>query len=292
MLMKKNIDDSKIVSEIYQSDKLKRYSIFIIGVVLQALAFNIFIFPSNLVFGVSGIAIVLNKIFQINPSSMILLMNIILIIASFTYLGANTTKKTIVGSILYPLLVFITSSIPTYIDLGNTEPVIIALSGAVLYGIGTGLVFKAGYTTGGSDVLKQIVSKYSKKSIGQSTIYVEGVIVTCGLLVCGVQSLIYSVISLAIISFLTDKVILGVSGYKTFQIITTKEDEIKHYIIHQLKHGVTIINSQGGFSERKKRIILCTIPTKEYFLLKEGILKIDEKAFFIVTDTYEVKGGA
>lgn len=292
MLMKKNIDDSKIVSEIYQSDKLKRYSIFIIGVVLQALAFNIFIFPSNLVFGVSGIAIVLNKIFQINPSSMILLMNIILIIASFTYLGANTTKKTIVGSILYPFLVFITSSIPTYIDLGNTEPVIIALSGAVLYGIGTGLVFKAGYTTGGSDVLKQIVSKYSKKSIGQSTIYVEGVIVTCGLLVCGVQSLIYSVISLAIISFLTDKVILGVSGYKTFQIITTKEDEIKHYIIHQLKHGVTIINSQGGFSERKKRIILCTIPTKEYFLLKEGILKIDEKAFFIVTDTYEVKGGA
>lgn len=285
-------DDSKIINEIYQDDKLERYSLFIIGVVMQALAFNIFIFPSDLVFGVSGIAIVLNKMFQINPSSMILLMNVLLIVASFVYLGTKVTSKTIVGAILYPVLVALTANVVNYIDLGSTESVIIAISGAVLYGIGTGLVFKTGYTTGGSDVLKQIVSKYSKKSIGQATIYVEGVIVTCGLLVCGVQTLIYSIISLVIVGILTDKVILGFSGYKTFQIITTKEHEIKHYIINQLKHGVTIINSQGGFSGGKKSIIMCTIPTKEYFLLKEGILKIDEEAFFIVTNTYEVKGGA
>ena len=94
-----------------------------------------------------------------------------------------------------------------------------------------------------------------------------------------------------VISVLTDKVILGISKYKTFQIVTHKEKEVKQFILNQLHHGVTILESHGGYTGKEKKIILCTIPTKRYFLLKEGILKIDNKAFFIVTDTYEVEGG-
>lgn len=290
MFFKNVFDDNKIVQEIYNSDRLKRYTIFILGVILQALAFNIFILPSDMVFGVSGISVILNAIFSINPAYIILVANLLLIVASLVYLGKEVTSYTIVGAILYPVLVEITSFIPSYIDLGQTEPVIIALTGAVLYGFGTGMVFKGGYTTGGTDVLKQIVSKYAKKSVGQSTLYVEGIIVTFGIFIFGWQSFIYSVISLAIISTITDKVMLGVNEYKSFQIITAKEKEIKQYILNQLHHGVTIIDSKGGFADSHKYLLLCTVPTKEYFLLKEGILRIDKDAFFIVTDTYEVKG--
>lgn len=291
MIFKKAFNSEKIVSDIYKGNRLKRYSIFISGVLLQALAFNIFILPSDMVFGTSGIAIVLNYIYQIPPALLILLMHIILIIASFTYLGINKTKKTIIGSLLYPLFTFLTTPLVKYIDLGSTETAIIAITGAVIYGFGTGLVFKAGYTTGGSDVLKQIVSKYGKKSLGSATIYVEGVIVTIGLFVFGWQSFIYSVISLIIIGNITDKVIIGISEYKTFQIITEKDKEINDYILNQMHHGVTIISGIGGFTGDKKKLLLCTIPTKEYFLLKEGITHIDDKAFFIVTDTYEVSKG-
>ncbi len=291
MLFKNTFDDSKIVKEIYNSAKFKRYSVFMIGVFLQALAFNIFILPSHMVFGVSGVAVVFESIFHINPAYVIFLGNILLIIASLVYLGKEVTGRTILGSILYPLLVQITAFIPNYIDLGDTEPVIIALTGAVIYGFGIGLVLKEGFSTGGSDVLKQIVSKYGKKSMGQATMYVEGIIVLAGVFVFGWQSFIYSVISLAIMTILTDKVILGISHYKTFQIITTKEKEVKQFILNQLHHGVTMIDSHGGFTGDRRKIMLCTVPTKEYFLLKEGIMHIDKNAFFIVTDTYEVKGG-
>lgn len=291
MFFKSAFDDNKIIQQIYHNDRLKRYTLFIIGVILQAVAFNVFILQSNMAFGVSGIAVVLNAIFGITPAYIILLANLLLIVASFVYLGKNVTSKTIVGSLLYPLLVELTVFLPDYVDLGTTEPVIVALSGAVLYGVGTGLVFKAGYTTGGSDVIKQIISEYGKKSIGQATIYVEGVIVTLCLFVFGWQSFIYSILSLFVISLITDNVILGISKYKTFQIITSREKEVKQFILNQLHHGVTILDSHGGFTGDKKKIMLCTIPTKEYFVLKEGILQIDKDAFFIVTDTYEVRGG-
>ena len=291
MFFKSAFDDNKIIQQIYHNDRVKRYTLFIIGVLLQAVAFNVFILQSNMAFGVSGIAVVLNEIFGITPAYIILVANLLLIVASFVYLGKNVTSKTIVGSLLYPLLVELTVFLPNYVDLGTTEPVIVALSGAVLYGVGTGLVFKAGYTTGGSDVIKQIISEYGKKSIGQATIYVEGIVVTLCLFVFGWQSFIYSIISLFVTSMITDNVILGISKYKTFQIITTKEREVKQFILNQLHHGVTILDSHGGYTGEKKKIMLCTIPTKEYFVLKEGILQIDKEAFFIVTDTYEVRGG-
>ncbi len=291
MLLKNTFDDKKIVKEVYSNDRLKRYTLFFLGVLIQAIAFNVFILPSHMSFGVSGIAVVLKQLIGVNPSFVILLANILLVIASFVYLGKSVTSKTIVGSILYPLLVEFTVFLPGVINLGDTEPVIIALSGAVLYGIGCGFVFKTGYTTGGSDVLKQIISQYGKKSMGQATLYVEGCVVTLCLFVFGWQAFIYSIISLYVISVLTDKVILGISKYKTFQIVTHKEKEVKQFILNQLHHGVTILESHGGYTGKEKKIILCTIPTKRYFLLKEGILKIDNKAFFIVTDTYEVEGG-
>lgn len=288
MLLKKVLDDNDIIKQIYKSGRLTRYIIFVVGVVMQALAFTVFILPSNMVFGVSGISVMLKAVFGINPAYMIMLMNILLIIASFVYLGSDVTKYTIVGALLYPILVEVTGSFPSYIDLGSTEPVIIALTGAALYGLGTGLVFRAGYTTGGTDVLKQIVSKYTKKSMGQSTLYVEGIIVTFGVFTFGWQSFIYSVISLAIISVITDKIMLGISEYKSFQVVTTKEKEIKKFILNELHHGVTIVDSKSGITDTHRYILFCTVPTKEYFILKEGILRIDNEAFFIVTDTYEV----
>ena len=290
MFLNKVFDDSKIVYDIYNNKKVRRYIWFITGVIFQAIAFNIFILPSNMVFGVSGVSIVIKALLGINPAYMILIINILLIVASLAFLGKDVTKYTVMGAILYPVLVELTSAIPSYIDLGATEPVIIAITGAALYGLGTGMVFRAGYTTGGTDVLKQIVSKFTNKSVGASTLYVEGVIVTFGIFVFGWQSFIYSVISLAIISFITDKVMLGISEYKSFQIITSKEKEIKQFINNQLNRSIVMVESKSGHIDKHKYLLFCTVPTKEYFLLKEGITRIDEDAFFIVTDTYEVNG--
>ena len=101
----------------------------------------------------------------------------------------------------------------------------------------------------------------------------------------------YSIIALYIISMLTDKVILGISNSKTFYIITTHETSIKKFLLMNLCHGLTVLDGRGGYTGDNKKVIMCTVPTKEYFVVKEGIKNIDSEAFFLVTDAYEVAGG-
>ena len=98
----------------------------------------------------------------------------------------------------------------------------------------------------------------------------------------------YGIIVLYIISLLTDKVMLGVSQSKAFYIITEKEIEVKKYLLSLINGGVTLTNVQGGYSNDKKTLILCVIPTRSYYLVKEGLKTIDPKIFFLATDAYEV----
>ena len=87
-----------------------------------------------------------------------------------------------------------------------------------------------------------------------------------------------------------DKVLLGISNNKAFYIITTKEKEIKEYIMNDLKHSITTFDVKGGFLDNKRRVLLTVIPSREYYKLTEGIKEIDEEAFFVVTDSYQVEG--
>lgn len=292
MLFKKRKNEKLILEQIYSKTRLIRYSQFIIGLLLVSVAFNAFILPNDIVYGVSGIGVILNKTLNISPSLVILIGGIALLILSFIVLGKEKTKNSIVGSLLYPVFVELTSWIVKYIDLGSTETVVVVLFGAVISGVGFGLIFKSGFTTGGTDILNQIVSEKAKVSIGKSMIFTDGVIIVSSLFVFGWQKFIYSIINMYIISVMTDKVILGISSSKTFYIITEREDEVKKFILDYLSHGITVLEARGGYTNSKQKVIMCTIPTKEYFKAKEGIHVIDKEAFFIVTDAYEVYGGA
>lgn len=292
MLFKKRKSEKLILEQIYSKTRLIRYSQFIIGLLLVSVAFNAFILPNDIVYGVSGIGVILNKTLNISPSLVILIGGIALLILSFIVLGKEKTKNSIVGSLLYPVFVELTNWIVKYIDLGSTETVVVVLFGAVISGVGFGLIFKSGFTTGGTDILNQIVSEKAKVSIGKSMIFTDGVIIVSSLFVFGWQKFIYSIINMYIISVMTDKVILGISSSKTFYIITEREDEVKKFILDYLSHGITVLEARGGYTNSKQKVIMCTIPTKEYFKAKEGIHAIDKEAFFIVTDAYEVYGGA
>ena len=107
----------------------------------------------------------------------------------------------------------------------------------------------------------------------------------------GPMNLLYSIIVLYIISLMSDRVILGISDNKAFYIITEHEEAIKEYIFTNLGHSVTIFNAKGGFKKEKENVLLCVLPTRDYYKLKAGIHEIDKDAFFVVTDAYEVFGG-
>lgn len=282
----------RILEEIREKSKYKRLVRFIIGCFLVAIAYNLFLAPNDIVAGgVGGIAIILNELFKFDYSTVILIGNIILLIVSYIFLGKEKTRGSILGSLFFPICVKLTSDIGTYIDIDNSQLLLSAVFGGVLYGFGAGMIFKAGYTGGGTDILSQLINKYLKLSIGKSILCTDGTIVVLSSLVFGTNKLLYAIITLYIISLISDRVILGISDSKAFYIVTDEEQAIKEYILKYLNHGVTVFNAKGGFAKEKQTVLMCVLPTKDYYRLKEGISEIDPDAFFVVTDAYEVFGG-
>ena len=279
--------------EIKHKIKVKELTEFIFGCFLVALAFNLFMSPNNLVAGgISGLSLVLKHFFGLNPSMIISISNVFLIILSFLLLGKEKTKMSILGSILFPVFVSMTEHLSTYISFKESEMILIAIFGGVLQGIGAGLIFRAGYSTGGTDILNMIISKIFKISLGNSMFFTDGTIIVIGAFVFGFNHLMYSLIILYLISTLTDKVVLGISDSKAFYIITSKEKEVKTFVINELKHGVTEFKAKGGYNLENQTVLMSVIPTREYYKLKEGIHNIDKNAFFVAMDSYEVRGGA
>ncbi len=284
--------EKSLLKKIYKKNYVKRYIELILGVLIMGVSFNMFLLPHNFVYGgVSGLAIIIQEIFTINPALFIAISSIIILVISYFVLDKEKTTGSVLGSILYPIAVQLTSKVPLYLNFDSSQLLLSALFGGVLTGIGAGLIYKAGFTTGGTDIINQIICKYFKMSIGRATIFSNGLILLCGTFVFGVNNFMYGVIILYIISMLTDKVLLGISDSKAFYIVTEKEEQVKEYILNNLSHGVTIFQARGGYDNKKQKVLFCVIPTKEYFKLKEGIAAIDQKAFFVVTDAYEVYGG-
>jgi len=272
--------------------KVKRIIQFLIGCLIVSLSYNIFIAPNKLVpGGVGGIAVIINNLFGIQNSTTIFILNIFLLVLSFFILGKEKTRASILGSIIFPIFVRMTEHINIWVQIDTSKVLLSALFGGIMFGFGAGLIFKAGFTTGGTDIINQIISKYVKISIGKSMLCSDGLIVLSSGLFFGIDSMLYSIMILYCISIMADKVMLGISDNKMFYIITEKEDEIKDYIMKYLKHGVTIFQAKGGYKRKNENVLMTVLPTKDFYKLKEGINEIDEEAFFIVTDSYEVFGG-
>lgn len=292
MFLFKKRKAENILKIIYDKDKFKRSLEFLLGLFVLSLAYNIFILPNNIVYGVGGIGVIFKKIFNFDPSITMLVSNVILLILSYFCLGKSKTSHTILGSLLYPIFINITVHLSNLVTIGTNDILLLTIFGATLTGFGHGLIFKSGYTTGGTDILNQIFQKYFKVSLGNSMIFTDGVIIVCGVFVFGWANVMYSLISLYIISIMTDKVVLGISQSKAFYIVTEYPNEVKDFILTNISHGVTILDARGGYSNDKEKMLLCVVPTSMYFRLKEGINYIDENAFFVVTDSYETSGGS
>lgn len=272
-------------------DIVKKYVTLVIGLFLYALAYNMFLKPNDIVAGdVDGIANIFKSV--INPNLLITILCIFLLIISFPLLGVKTSMGSVIGTLLFPVFVTLTSNIAEYITIDTNDMLLIAIVAGIVRGVGYGLTFKMGFTTGGTDILNQIVAKYFHTSIGTAMLIVDGSIVISGGFVYGFDKMFYALIVLYLLSMLTDRIMLGISKSKAFYIITEEEEKVKDYIMNELNHGVTIIPVKGGYTKEKQKMLMCVIPTREYYRLKEGISNIDKDSFFVITDSYEVKGGA
>lgn len=294
-IFNKTTNTKEIIKLIFKKNRTKRYISLIIGIFLATFSYNLFLLPNNMVTGgVSGIAVILYKELNISPAMFILIANILLLVISFIFLGFKKTSGSIIGSLMFPFFLEITSKIIIEFDLltkfYHQDKLLVIFIAAMITSFGYGTILKEGFSTGGTDIINQITEKYFHVTLGTALILNDGLIVLSGLFFFGPVSVMYAILYLYIVSIIIDRVILGVSESKMMYIITEKELEIKEYVIETLDGGITIFNAKSG-TETKKSVLMCVIPTKNYYKLKEGILKIDKTAFFTTTDAYQVLGG-
>lgn len=267
---------------------------FVFGVFLYALCFNTFLIPNDLVVsGFSGVAIVTQKLFGWNNQIFIYVTNFVLLGLSFIFLNWKTTKKNIVGSIMFPLMITITNPIANFLNdkLIGDDFIIILLFSIILYGISSGLIYRSGFSTGGSDIIMQIINKYIKVGESKAMIVANSLIILLGMIVFGFDKGVYSFIILITSTYFIDKIMFGISDSKVFYIYTKRVRKIKKLILEDFKTGLTIIPSRGGYSQKHGHMIMCVVGNQDYYKFKERILEIDPNAFIIINKCYEVNGG-
>ena len=258
------------------------------------LCFNLFLTPNDLVVsGFSGVSIVMQKLFGWTPSVFLLIANVILLIICFIFLGWKTTKKNIIGSLLYPLMVSISLPVATFLSkyIVTEDFYLTLLFAVVLYGVSSGFIYRSGFTAGGSDIIMQLINKYCNVSESKALLVANGFIICSGMIVFGFTKAVYSFIILYCSTYFIDKIMFGISDSKLFYIYTRKTRAVKKLIFEEFKTGFTTIPGTGGYSHKNGVLIMCAVSNNDYYLLKNRILEIDPSAFIVIDKCYEVNGG-
>lgn len=258
-----------------------------LGAFILAMSVNLVFLPNQIVAGgASGLSIVLNELFGWNVALTLYAINIPLLILCFLLLGKEVGLKTIYGSLINPFFIAITASLPPL----TNNIFLAALYGGVLTGVGLGLVFRGNASTGGSAIISQIVNKYFNISLGVSVFVVDGIVIATAFFAFTQDAVLFSLISLFIIGRVVDRIQVGVLRSKNLFIISEKYEDIHQMFIKELDKGVTLLPIEGGYTQKKGKIIMTVIPEKEFMAIKEAILTIDETAFFVALDASEVNG--
>lgn len=268
-------------------DSIVEYMYVIVGAAIIAIGFNVFLLPNQVASGgVSGISTILHGLFGWNPGIVQYAFNIPLFIAGVLLLGKKFGIKSFIGTITLPFIVLLTNSWEPWTD----NPLLGALFGGIVVGLGIGLVFKGNASTGGTDLLAQIITKFTGLSLGTSVLLIDGVIAISAAIVFDLEKGLYALIGLYVTTKTIDIIQLGFSQSKMVYIITLKQDEVREAIYAEINRGVTKLPAIGGYTGEARPVLMVVVYQTEFTKLKQLIKSVDPSAFVIVSDAYEVLG--
>lgn len=264
------------------------YLLIFIGVLIMSIALKYFLAPNTIApGGVTGFAVVLEKTTKIPIYLTNLAINIPLFIFGARILGKSTAIKTLYSTLLLSLfLKFLPSIVLTH------DFLLSALFGGVLTGIGLGLVFKFGGTTGGTDLAGAILNRrFPTLSLATFMTLIDLFVVAfAGIVEKKIEISLYSVIAMYVSMKVIDLILEGVGYLKGFLIVTNKPNEISERLMVDLDRGVTLLKGKGMYSKTEKDVLLCAVYRSQFTAVKEIVKEVDPKAFVMVTEMYEVLG--
>lgn len=269
------------------------YLLIIVGTALMATAITSCFDAAGLVTGgFSGISILVKagtkslygKGIPLWVTNLVLNIPVFLLAAKIK--GIAFVKKALLGDLSLTVWLAV---LPAWKLSGDF--LLVALYGGLLQGVGIGLVFLGGGTTGGTDLLAAIIQNFMRHySIAQIMQFVDGAVVLVGMYVFGVERALYAIIAVYLVTKVSDGIIEGLKFSKSVYIITEKPDEVSRMVMEDLDRGITGISARGMYSGQDKLMLFCVVGKKELVHLKEMIDEIDPNAFVIVGDAREVHG--
>ena len=295
-----------------------------LGVFLMAMAYSILIDRNKLVIaGVGGIATILSNAItglKINSSFIILIINVVLLLIALIFVGKKFFLKTLYTSLIYPVYVFMFEKIILLLqdvvpDLSLTKEelavklsdiaigqnaanaimagsyLLVIIFGAVISGFGLGLALKKGASTGGVDIIQQILLDRFKIPFSISLLMIDGTIVTVAAIYFkDFFMILYGFLFIYLSGVVLDAIVFSGFNSRAVYIITSDPEAVKNKIYSVLERGVTEIYSRGGYRQEDKKMLVCVMSNNEFYKMKTLILEIDKRAFIFVARVSEVHG--
>ena len=267
--------------------KILEYVYVIVGSAIVGIAFNVFLLPNEVASGgVSGISTITKAVFDWKPAFVQWAFNLPLFIAGLIFLGFQFGFKTALGTVLLPLVVYLTEDW----DAWTLDPLLGALFGGIGVGLGLGTVFRGKASTGGTDLAAQIINKYSGLTLGTCVAIIDGMIVLSAAIVFDIERGLYALIGLYVTSKTIDLVQVGFGRSKMAMIITNRQEEIREGILNKIDRGVTKLSAYGGYTDDERPILMVVVDQREFTRLKQLVKSIDASAFVVTMDASEVLG--
>ena len=264
------------------------YGIIVLGTAIMAFAIkNIYDPVSMVTGGVSGLAIIFKEMWGVPLWLTNTLLNVPLFAAAYFIMGWKFIKRTLFATVLLSLFLYV---LPV-VNLTDSDMLLSALFGGILSGIGTGLLFLVGCTTGGTDMLAVLIQRaVPYYTVAQVMQVLDGMIVAAGALVFGITAALYAMIAIFCLAKVTDGIIEGLKFSKQAYIISDQYEEIAQAVMSRMGRGVTSLEARGMYSGQEKKVLFCVVSKKELVELRQITAEFDPRAFMIVNDAREVFG--
>lgn len=274
--------------------KINGLLMILLGNFIVACSVSFFILPNDILTGgVAGVSVALKPLLPINPVITIDILTVGLFVVGAILLGKRFAMKSIISTICYPACITFLSYVVTLFPEGTfVMPAYVAtIYAGVVTGIGLGIVFRVGASTGGMDILALVLHKYLKIPEGTSVMIVDSLTVLLGVLTYGLTPALIGIMSVFVCGVAIDKtVMLGMQSAKNVMIISNEWKQIRRILLETVDRGVTILDGNGGYTQAMRPVLMCVIKQKQYPLLEASVLEIDPKAFIIVNDVHQVHG--
>lgn len=274
-------------------ETLKMYLIITVGTLMVASGVYFFKFPNNFsTGGVSGISVILGHLSpNLSAGSYVLIINIILLIVGFIFIGTSFGVKTVYSSLLMSFSIWGLEKICPMTSPMTDQPFLELSFAVLLPAVGSAVLFNTGASTGGTDIAAMILKKYAKIDIGKALFLVDAVIAVTAGLVFGIETGLFSCLGLIAKAFFVDSVIESINTSKYFTIVTENPEPLLDFIMKELHRGATESTEfEGAYSKKKKTLILTVVNRMQAVRLKNFVHANDKGAFMVISTSSDVIG--